>query len=531
MAAAIVNMQQYLEEVLEINPQGKRQKFQEAGVTTLQALVRKPDDFAHKASQTIRKSNTGQPAQRDVSLEEETRIHGLVIFCRFRYMIQRPHAFGAATLDNLDEVTTWYEQLEEDPEPDTVPVFTDNCNKKEWFESITAYLANKKGKTTGFPLLYVVREQADPPEGADDPGFGGYSTFSEELVVRGRLAGHFYQSDNAAVWTFLRSKCHGTTAWTTIMSFRAARNGRGAFLALLGQFMGADAKAVLLKRAEKVLANTTFDGRNRNWTFDKFIGKLREAFMDLGPDNQLSEQRKVNKLMQAWQVQSLQHVRAIVSATPAYRDNFDACVYFLSEQLTGLQLMNQAPGRNVSLVTKNDIDQNNKQLKDLQVEIKSLQKQLNDRKSGKSGNNGKSGKDSSKGAAKKNRSDKYDPSNPTAYIPDKVWRSLDKKQIEQIRDAREKEGIPVRRVGSVQTKKRKPDSQEVQDDTDSREVGQVQNKKISIEVHPTLLQSPAASKKPAPTVPKAPTVGALKTSQRSETYSQKKAASTGKGPT
>ena len=131
-------MQQYLENVLQMNPQGKRQKFQEAGVTTLAALVRKSDEFAHKASQTIRKSTTGQALARDVTLEEESRLHRLVIFCRFRYVIQRPIAFGVATPENLEEVTTWYDQLEEDPADDTVAVFTDNCNKKEWFESIAA---------------------------------------------------------------------------------------------------------------------------------------------------------------------------------------------------------------------------------------------------------------------------------------------------------------------------------------------------------------------------------------------------------
>ena len=71
MAAA--NMQEYLEQVLEIDPQGKRQKFADAGVTTLNALVRNSDEFAHKVSQTIRKSTTGQALARDVSLEEDIR--------------------------------------------------------------------------------------------------------------------------------------------------------------------------------------------------------------------------------------------------------------------------------------------------------------------------------------------------------------------------------------------------------------------------------------------------------------------------
>ena len=146
----------------------------------------------------------------------------------------------------------------------------------------------------------------------------------------------------------------------------------------------ADAKALLLKKAERVLDTITFDGRNRNWNFNKFVGKLRESFTDLGDDNQLSEQRKVNKLMQAWQVQSLQHLRATVSATPAHENNFDACVYFLSEQLTSLQLMNGGPGRNVASTAKEEIDSNNNKLQELQVQIKSLQQKLNSKKGGKS---------------------------------------------------------------------------------------------------------------------------------------------------
>mgnify|MGYP000447241509 CR=1 FL=1 len=37
-----------------------------------------------------------------------------------------------------------------------------------------------------------------------------------------------------------------------------------------------------------------YDGKRRSFTWDKFIGKMRQAFRDLGPADQMSEQRKVN---------------------------------------------------------------------------------------------------------------------------------------------------------------------------------------------------------------------------------------------
>ena len=544
------NMDQYLEQVLLIANQGKREKFAAAGVTTLQALIRKSDTFAHQAAQTIRKSTTGAAQARDVSLEEETRIGQLVHFCKLRYILQRPLAFGAATLENIEAVSVWFEQLEEDPAETTVAVFSDGCNKKQWFESITGYLGLKKGKASGVPLLYVIREEAQLPGDGDDPGYGGYNTFNDELIRRGRHNGHFWRSDNGEVWTFLRSKCHGTTAWTTIVAFQTTKNGRQAFLALLGQFLGADAKSLLLKRAERTLDSITFDGRSRNWTFDKFVGRLRESFIDLGPENQLTEERKVNKLMQAWQVSTLAHLGAVVSSNPAFRSNFNNCVNFLSQQLTQQQLMNRGPGRNVAAVAQEGIDSNNKQLAELQAQIKSLNRKLEDKRGGK--------KKPGKTPAKKNVASKFNPSNPGAYIPRAQWVKLSDEDKAKARAARDKDGIKSRKLGSLhsagvgkRTKKQKArgqlkdDGDEPMDlDPDGTEMevenlrGEVQDLSLSAVgtrasfpgVHPSLLQSPTP---PAASLPNDASrfasgvnitgLGSVRTSQREATYAKKKA--------
>ena len=543
------NMQDYLDQVLLIAPQGKREKFATAGVTTLQALVRKPDTFAHQAAQTIRKSSTGHAQARDVSLEEETRIGQLVYFCKLRYLLQRPLAFGAATLDNIEAVAVWFEQLEEDPDEGSVAVFSDSCNKKQWFESITAYFGLKKGKSSGVPLLYVIREVAALPQDADDPGYGRYNTFNDELIRRGRHDGHFWRPDNAEVWTFLRGKCHGTTAWPTIVAFQPTKNGRGAFLALLGQFLGADAKSLLLKKAETTLEKITFDGRSRNWTFDKFIGRLRESFIDLGTGNQLSEERKVNKLMQAWHVSSLSHLNAFVTSNPTYKYDFNACVNYLSEQLTHQQLMNKAPGRNVAALSQDSmdcddqIDSNNRQIAQLKSQIKSLNKKLERKKGG--------GKSPSKTPIEKNKSPKFDPSNPGAYIPRPQWEKLSEEERAQARAAREKKGIKTRKLSCLMSGKKKKRAQLKDDGEDAMDVdedkmdvevetlaGEVQDLTLSAVgtrarargVDPSLLQSPSGpgvarlgSATVSPPANPSSNLSVLRTSQREATYARKKA--------
>ena len=68
--------------------------------------------------------------------------------------------------------------------------------------------------------------------------------------------------------------------------------------------------------------NARFDGRSRNFTFTKFLSKLRQAFQDLGPDDQMSEQRKVTKFMQAFQVPGFEHLDASVTGDANRSRNF-----------------------------------------------------------------------------------------------------------------------------------------------------------------------------------------------------------------
>ena len=144
------------------------------------------------------------------------------------------------------EIHTWQQQLPDDLDPTSVDKFSDNKNKRVWFESIKNYLSVKKGPS-GFPLECIIRGRAALP--VIDLGFG---QFDLELEQRGRLDGYFYKADNAVVWLHLRGPCHGTTAWILISSFEERRNGRGAHIALMAQCMGSDVQQVLLRNAERI---------------------------------------------------------------------------------------------------------------------------------------------------------------------------------------------------------------------------------------------------------------------------------------
>ena len=512
-APAIATMDAYLEQTLGVANQGMRDKIVAAGFTNMDVLVKKADTFAHQACQTVRKSSTGQAASKDVTMAVEEALSKLVLVCKYRYITQRPLAYNQATLDNLDIVWDWFSQLEDDPSEDSVPNFTDSSNRKQWFESITGYLAVKKGKS-GVPLLYVIRQDSNLP--ADDPGFG-LPTLNEELVTRGRHNGHFWAADNRSVWLFLRAKCHGTTAWNTILTYQTRSNGRAAFLALLGQYLGEDVRAVLLKKAEQTLETIRFDGRSRNWPFDKFIGKLRESFNDLGPDNQLTEERKVNKLMSAWQVPALQHLDATIQSNPQYRTNFNACVNFLSNQMSNLRTKNGPINRNVASATT--LDGDSKLIQQLKAQVKSLQ--AKHKKSG-----GGKGKDKPHKKKQDYKNNKDWENDLTAYVPAKKWFALSADEKERRRAAKDAAGIAKksgkRGVGSLSTKSKSSNDATMED---AEEEEQAVTTVATVTRVPAPPQFVPVQHLKAPLVK--PVVKKLTTTQRAATYGKKKSKEDG----
>ena len=94
----------------------------------------------------------------------------------------------------------------------------------------------------------------------------------------GRHNGKFWAADNKAVFLFLRLKCHGTNAWSTIQAFAQGHNGKRAWVALEPHFMGVSVFRGLEAKGHKVLETIYWDGMKKNFSFTQFIALLRDAF-------------------------------------------------------------------------------------------------------------------------------------------------------------------------------------------------------------------------------------------------------------
>ena len=215
--AAHLPMSNYLRNTLDVQNVTMRARIIRSGFRTLDALARqlKPKEWVKEVCNAIRRQ-AGQPATKEVTMELQANLVKLVQWCLYSYMTQRQLLPAQATQNNIDDVSSWLELLPEEVPDSTVEKYKDSGNSRHWIESIRTYFSVKKGAAQ-MPLLYVLRKQAAVP--ANDPGFGN-PDFSTELATRGRHDGHYYRADNRAVWLFLKLKCHGTTAWNTILQFQ-----------------------------------------------------------------------------------------------------------------------------------------------------------------------------------------------------------------------------------------------------------------------------------------------------------------------
>jgi hypothetical protein len=244
------------------------------------------------------------------------------------------------------------------------------------------------------------------------------------------------------VWLFMEEITQGTTAWSITKSFSRSNNGRGAFLALLGAYMGNDIKRLLMKKAEATLAIAVYDGKSKSWTFIKHAGRLRDSFEDMETSGQiLTGEMKVTKLMSSFQFEALKHLSSLIEMHPIYSSNFESAVAFIQGQINSLRLKNGSSSRTISKLESMDVcyegasGDDEEELTELEVvkrDLKQLKSKLMMADSKAKGSPAK----------KKNQAYKYDKNNPGAYIPAGEWKLLDSDQRKAARDARMKDGIP-----------------------------------------------------------------------------------------
>ncbi len=159
----------------------------------------------------------------------------------------------------------------------------------------------------------------------------------------------------------------------------------------------------------------------------------------MGPNDQPSGARKVEKLLAGFQVPGLSYCRGIITSHPQYSTNFDAAVNYLAGQMAAMKALNGAPNQRAIAAMEQAPT-----VAAVETDKKPAAKPS---KGGK-----KSPEKKPKRAKPKN---KYNKRDPGAYVSGKVWRSMSKEEQELARQKRrESGGTPGRSISGVTTSQR-----------------------------------------------------------------------------
>ncbi|CAJ1932888.1 unnamed protein product [Cylindrotheca closterium] len=171
-------------------------------------------------------------------------------------------------------------QEREDPK---VPCVSKALPIMKWLAAFRSVIHESYG-VRGFPLGYVLREDADvpaePPLAPDRPYSIEHGSLVAEFTARASHTHPRFHQDNARVFAKLEEALRGTTYASSLTPFEQTRDGRGAFFAIVAQYLG---KEKWSKEIEKNTDFITVQKWKGNGTFplERFIGGHRNAHQAL----------------------------------------------------------------------------------------------------------------------------------------------------------------------------------------------------------------------------------------------------------
>ena len=331
-------------------------------VDDLCSNIRKPGGEIDNPARIADPNNVNLPARipnhgTTVGRVHQERLKQLAYYHSYIIIVNRNFVAQHATVDELVRLWKYKKNLEnikknrDDGEEKYPEKFSNVKSSREFVESIENWITEHYG-IEDIPLAYVIRPEPLVPSVREDPLPLGRETYDDELVRRASHGGEIWAANNSKVWQMIRHATHGTDAWAFVKAFSRAQDGRSAYFALKSHYMGTDFVNKVKLQADAQLETLNWNGKARNFTWDKFISRLTSAFADLAENGEeKSESEKVRKLLRAITDPTLNVAKAVVQGNQDYANDYQAAVAYLAGQLSSAEAMAANNKRNVSEVT------------------------------------------------------------------------------------------------------------------------------------------------------------------------------------
>jgi hypothetical protein len=185
----------------------------------------------------------------------------------------------AGPLTLFKQYLTALESMKKDDKPD-VPKVTRSLPIGQWSEAFIIHLEKTLG-VRDIPMSYLVRPDvavpaAAPALQAGRPYSDVHGSIVNELVARASHAHTLYDTDNEDLFNLIEEALRGTQYAATLSPFKRRKNGRGAYFAVIAQYVGKDKWLKEVKKQEQFLHNFVWKG-NSNLTLESFVNKHRTA--------------------------------------------------------------------------------------------------------------------------------------------------------------------------------------------------------------------------------------------------------------
>jgi hypothetical protein len=186
------------------------------------------------------------------------------------------------------------------------------------------------------PLTYVYRDYVDVTAAEHAAVYvDDHQRYYRTTV----LSGEHYSLDNRRVWNELKPLVIDGPGWSFIKSYDATQDGRNAIVALFLQNRSESSDIITRNKAETALANLTYSGPRKQWTFAMFVTAHQEAHNELEAClTPMHEATKVQKFLHGIQDPGLSPGVANVYGDPNRISNFANCQQYMSLLAANLQL-------------------------------------------------------------------------------------------------------------------------------------------------------------------------------------------------
>jgi hypothetical protein len=200
---------------------------------------------------------------------------------------------------------------------------------KAFKEGAIAYLNGIRGKHD-IPLAYIIRDDEVPQPNQV------YQSEHQRLIAVALLQGVVFEDDNGRVLDLLKSWTINGPAWTWMHAHNSTRNGRQAWLSLVGHFEGDVQRDRVKDNAYASIVSTKYYGERKKFTFETYVTIHQDAYSDLEQHGEIIlEEKHVRDLLANIKDTSpaASAAKGTILATPNLHSNFANAVAHLSTTL------------------------------------------------------------------------------------------------------------------------------------------------------------------------------------------------------